>query len=90
MRTTLHFGIRCESDLTHRYSECIVDPVNLLNSGLSRRGMNFFSIRQTFAGKLLVGSTVGICSDGLSLTMPTDEARPRPRSLHTNIRGERR
>lgn len=42
MDTTLHFGIRCESDLTHRYSGYIVDSVDLLNTRLSRRGMNFF------------------------------------------------
>ena len=42
MHTALHFGIRYENDLTHWYSEYIVDSVDLLNTRLSRRGMNFF------------------------------------------------
>lgn len=54
MHTASHFGIRCESDLTHRCSEYIVDSVDLLNTGLSRRGMKFFfdtaDVRQQVIG----------------------------------------
>lgn len=42
MTITLHSGIRCESDLAHKYSEYIIDSVDLLNAQLSRHGMSFF------------------------------------------------
>lgn len=42
MHTAPHFGIRYESDLTHRYSEYIVDSVDLLNAQLAPHEMGFY------------------------------------------------
>lgn len=47
MHTAPHFGIRYESDLTHRYSEYIVDSVDLLNAQLAPHEMGFISIALT-------------------------------------------
>lgn len=68
MHTAPHFGIRYENDLTHRYSECIVDSVDLLNTRLSRRGMQFFFDtadvhQQVIGGKHCWGMFEWIASD---------------------------
>lgn len=56
MDTTPHFGIRCESDLTHRYSEYIVGSVDTINEQLSINNFGFFFdtvdvCRQVIGGK---------------------------------------
>lgn len=68
MHTAPHFGIRYENDLTHRYSEYIVDSVDLLNTRLSRRGMQFFFDtadvhQQVIGGKHCWGMFEWIASD---------------------------
>lgn len=42
MHTTPHFGIRYENDLTDKFSEYIVDSVDLLNAQLAHRDPAFF------------------------------------------------
>ena len=72
MTTTLHFGIRCKSDLTHRYSDYIIDSVDLLNVQLSNHGMNFFfdtaDVRQQVIGEKH-------CWDVFGWVVPDDEVK---------------
>ena len=72
MDTTLHFGIRCKSDLTHRYSDYIIDSVDLLNVQLSNHGMNFFfdtaDVRQQVIGEKH-------CWDVFGWVVPDDEVK---------------
>ena len=42
MAAAPHFGIRYEGDLTGRYSEYVIDSVDLLNAQLAHRDLSFF------------------------------------------------
>ena len=72
MTTTPHFGIRCESDLTHRYSDYIIDSVDLLNARLSNRGMNFFFDTADVRQQVIGGKH---CWDVFGWVVPDDEVK---------------
>ena len=54
MAAAPHFGIRYESDLTDRFSDYIIESVDLLNAQLAPHGMSFFfdtiDVRQQIIG----------------------------------------
>lgn len=63
-----HFGIRFTEDLNSRYSEYIIDSVDLLNAQFAPHGMRFFSIALISGSRLSAGSIAGIYTDGQSRT----------------------
>ncbi len=69
MHTAPHFGIRYESDLTHRCSEYIVDSVDLLNAQLAPHEMGFYFDSVDFRQQMIGGKH---CWDMYGWVVPND------------------
>lgn len=64
------FGIRCADDLNRRYSECIVDSADLLNTQLAHRGLSFFFDTIDVDQRAIGGMH---CEDVFGWVVPSDE-----------------
>ena len=64
-----HFGIRYANDLTDKFSEFIVDSVDLLNAQLAPHGMSFFFDTVDVDQRVIGGKH---CEDMLGWVVPND------------------
>lgn len=64
-----HFGIRYANDLTDKFSEFIVDSVDLLNAQLAPHGMSFFFDTVDVDQRVIGGKH---CEDMFGWVVPND------------------
>ena len=69
MDTIRHFGIRYAEDLSSRYSEYIIDSVDLLNAQLASHEMSFFFDSCDFRQQIIDGKH---CWDMYGWAVPND------------------
>ena len=67
-----HFGIRYENDLTDKFSEYIVDSVDLLNAQLEHRDLAFFFDTVDVCQQVIDGMH---CEDMFGWVVPNDAVK---------------
>ena len=67
-----HFGIRYENDLTDKFSEYIVDSVDLLNAQLEHRDLVFFFDTVDVCQQVIGGMH---CEDMFGWVVPNDAVK---------------
>lgn len=69
MDATPHFGIRCMEDLRGKYSDFIIDSVDLLNVQLAACEMSFYFDGDDFRQQMIGGKH---CGDMFGWVVPND------------------